>query len=126
MNKQQTGFTLLEVLIALAILAISLTALLKATSEDIRDTGYLKDKTVAMMLSNNVLTNVQEGRIEAPYTPYNNNFNLSALKQTYYLRVTRLKTADPYVDNIDVTVFLDAKQKNAVYSAHGSAKGQIT
>ncbi len=41
------GFTLLEVLIALAILAISLTALIKSQGQNIRDTLYLKDKVLA-------------------------------------------------------------------------------
>lgn len=41
------GFTLIEVLIALAILSIALTAIIKATSTDIQSTSYLKDKATA-------------------------------------------------------------------------------
>ena len=123
-KPSQSGFTLIEVLIALAILAISLTALLKATSEDIRDTGYLKDKTIAMMLSENALTQIQEGRLDAPLPPYENQFTWQALKQNYYLAASRKKTNDAYVDTIEITVYLDADHKQPLYSSLGAAKGQ--
>ena len=41
------GFTLIEVLIALAILAIALTAVIEATSKNIQNTLYLQNKTIA-------------------------------------------------------------------------------
>ncbi|CAM2799395.1 GspI family T2SS minor pseudopilin variant LspI [Legionella worsleiensis] len=41
------GFTLIEVLLALAIIAIALTALLKATAQNIENTHRLKEKTIS-------------------------------------------------------------------------------
>lgn len=41
-----SGFTLIEVLLALAVIAIALTALLKATAQNIGTTHRIKEKTV--------------------------------------------------------------------------------
>lgn len=43
-NRNQSGFTLIEVLLALTIIAIALTALLKVTGENISITGLVKEK----------------------------------------------------------------------------------
>jgi general secretion pathway protein I len=45
--KAHKGFTLIEVLLALAIIAIALTALLKATAQNIENTQRIKDKTIS-------------------------------------------------------------------------------
>jgi general secretion pathway protein I len=52
MNRHRSGgFTLIEVLIALMILAISLTAIVKATASDIQNTYYLKQKSIANLVA---------------------------------------------------------------------------
>jgi prepilin-type N-terminal cleavage/methylation domain-containing protein len=51
----QSGLTLIEVLVALAIISIALTAIIKATSENIRGTAYLQDKTIAMYVARQIL-----------------------------------------------------------------------
>src|SRR5690242_19316519 len=62
--RNQRGLTLIEVLIALAIVAIALTAVIKATSEDIRATNYLRNKTMAMCAGQYVMNAVQTGVIK--------------------------------------------------------------
>lgn len=47
MKNKSAGFTLIEVLIALSIIAIALTALLKATAQNIENTRRIKEKTLA-------------------------------------------------------------------------------
>jgi len=53
------GFTLLEVMVALAILAIALAAIIKASSEYAENLRYLRDRTVAHWVAMNVLTEVR-------------------------------------------------------------------
>ena len=56
MNRcNAAGFTLLEVLIALAILALSMGAIIKATSDYTSNQSYLRDRTMAMWVARNVL-----------------------------------------------------------------------
>ncbi len=49
------GFTLVEVMVALAIVAIALPALMFALSRQADDTGYLRDKSLARMVAENKL-----------------------------------------------------------------------
>ncbi len=53
------GFTLLEVLIALAIVAIALGALLKNSAGQARDTVYLRDKVFANWVALNKVSEFQ-------------------------------------------------------------------
>lgn len=62
------GFTLIEVLIALAIVAIAMTAIIKTTGDDIRTTAYLKEKTTAYWVAMNVLNETLAGASVAPAT----------------------------------------------------------
>ncbi|MCH9717759.1 MAG: type II secretion system minor pseudopilin GspI [Gammaproteobacteria bacterium] len=53
------GFTLIEVLIALAIISIALTALLLTTSETIKGTHRLRDQALAHLVATQALTLIQ-------------------------------------------------------------------
>lgn len=50
------GFTLLEVLVALALLAIALAAALRAAGRGTADLAYLRDRTFATWVAGNELT----------------------------------------------------------------------
>lgn len=53
------GFTLLEVLIALAVLALAMGAVIKAASDYTGNQAYLRDRTMAMWVARNVLVQFQ-------------------------------------------------------------------
>lgn len=53
------GFTLVEVMVALAIVAIALPAVLMALYQQVDDTGYLRDKTMAAMVAANKLAEMR-------------------------------------------------------------------
>ena len=52
-NKKAHGFTLLEVLIALAILAILMVSAIKITADNIKNLWYLENKTLAAIVASN-------------------------------------------------------------------------
>jgi general secretion pathway protein I len=56
------GFTLIEVLVALVVVAVSMTAAILAVSERTRDGTYLRDKTLAHWIAMNLVT---ERRLQA-------------------------------------------------------------
>jgi general secretion pathway protein I len=53
------GFTLLEVLIALVVLALSLGAVIKATGDYTNNQSWLRDRTLATWVARNVLVEFQ-------------------------------------------------------------------
>lgn len=55
------GFTLVEVMVALAIVAFGLTALFTATSQTVNASAYLREKTLAQWIA---LNRISEARIE--------------------------------------------------------------
>ena len=58
-SHKQHGFTLLEVLVALAILAIVMGALIKVTDSYAFNAGYLQQKTLAQWIAENKATEYQ-------------------------------------------------------------------
>ncbi len=67
--QKQNGLTLLEVLVALVILTLALTAIIKATTENIRATGYLQEKTHATWVGLNVLQKTRLELLRLPKAP---------------------------------------------------------
>lgn len=59
MNRHQRGFTLLEVMMALAVLAISGMALLNISRENLSNSHYLSQKRPAYWVAENALTNIR-------------------------------------------------------------------
>jgi general secretion pathway protein I len=57
----ERGFTLVEVMVALMVIAIALPALLKALYQQIDGTAYLRDKSIAQWVATNKLA---ENRIQ--------------------------------------------------------------
>lgn len=58
-RRRTRGFTLLEVLIALAIVALSVGALLGAVTSSASNVSYIKDKTIAEWVALNRLTEMR-------------------------------------------------------------------
>lgn len=57
--RTTSGFTLVEVLVALVVVALGLTALLVAVNSTARTSGYLRDKTLAQWIALNRLSEVR-------------------------------------------------------------------
>ncbi len=55
------GFTLIEVLVALAVLAIALSAIIKTMSTNTLNSIYLRDRTLAQWVALNKITELQLG-----------------------------------------------------------------
>ena len=58
-SRASGGFTLVEVLVALVVVALGLTALLVAVNGTARTSGYLRDKTLAQWIALNRLSEVR-------------------------------------------------------------------
>lgn len=61
MRSRNKGFTLLEVLVAMTILAVALAALVKGGSDHSRNTLYLQERTLAHWAGQNLLAEYETG-----------------------------------------------------------------
>lgn len=67
-RPRPSGFTLLEVMVALAILALALTAIVGINGNAIRSHGYAKRVTVATMLARSKMADIESKYIEEGFT----------------------------------------------------------
>ena len=97
------GFTLIEVLLALAIIAISLTALLKASSEDISITERIKNKSISHWVAMQGVAAILLGLIKA--NPNQETTEVTTLLgQKWYWRIKLSATPIKQVQQIQITV----------------------
>lgn len=80
---RKNGFTLIEVLIALAILAIALTAVIKATEDNSRNTLTLQNRIISHWVGMNLIAQMQLGVLPLP-TKGNSNGTTQMLNHTWY------------------------------------------
>ena len=103
MNNRKSGFTLIEVLLALAVIAIALTALLKATSQVVKNTARIKDKSISHWVAMQGVTAIQLGLI-----PVNVNQEITEttnmLGQQWYWRALLTATTIQHTQKITITV----------------------
>ncbi|OGT43506.1 MAG: type II secretion system protein GspI [Gammaproteobacteria bacterium RIFCSPHIGHO2_12_FULL_40_19] len=69
-KHKSAAFTLIEVLVALLIIAIALGAAVRSVNESVRVTTHVRDSVGAHWVGLNILSQIQTGMIAAP-TPSN-------------------------------------------------------
>lgn len=106
MPRQMAGLTLIEVLVALAIISIALTAVIKATSQNILGTGYLQNKTIALWVGKEVMSNAQLGLLKLPEDDSEGEVTtINMLGQDWYVRAAEDATPNARIKKIRVRVY---------------------
>jgi general secretion pathway protein I len=103
MKNNLQGFALIEVLIALAILSIALTAVIKATSQNIRDTLYLQNKMIAHWVGLNAMNEARLGLIKVSGDSPTQDTTLLGEKWSWHAYTEG--TPNPRIKEIHVDVF---------------------
>lgn len=101
-SRVQRGFTLIEVLVALAVLAISLAAVINGISSNVSNAAHLRDRTLAHWVAMNKVAEVQASAI-FPDTGVTKGEALLA-ERAWYWSMTVAGTADANVRRFDVEV----------------------
>lgn len=103
-HRVTRGFTLIEVMVALAVLAVGLTALVQAGAQRADNVGYLRDRTLATWVASDRLAEmrlegewpsagVQEGEVEMN-------------QRTWYWEADVQETEEERVRRVDMAVRL--------------------
>lgn len=73
-GSRATGFTLIEVMLALSIFALAALAAVKAASEHLNSIGYLQDKTFARFVASDRMSELS---LETRWPPENNQTGMA-------------------------------------------------
>jgi general secretion pathway protein I len=102
-NRRQRAFTLIEVVVAVAIAAIALVALAASTGQSIKNSAYLRDKLFAQWVASNAMNQMwlttsfpARGKQEGEET-------LGGRDWRWEREVT--ETQNPLVRRVDISVY---------------------
>ena len=94
--RRAEGLTLIEVLIALAILSIAFLAVVMSYNDSLRSTRYLIQKTYANWVGLDILARAQIGLVTAPFAPQEFKGETTAFKQNWQWIISQTATDDPH------------------------------
>jgi general secretion pathway protein I len=124
-SQRARGFTLVEVLVALMIVAVGLTALMVAVNGTARTSGFLRDKTLAQWIALNRLTEVRLNVVKFGQNTDTGELDFGSRKWHYDTRY--FDTSITSMKRVVVRVYLgDAKTKgNPIAQAVGFLGGSL-
>ena len=104
MRAAQRGFTLIEVLVAVAILALALGAVIVAGSRYVDNTVYLREKTLATWIAHNVIVEAMLlNRVPDQGKKEDDEVEFAGRRWTWQTEVH--STPDPDLRRMDVSVW---------------------
>lgn len=103
-TPNQAGLTLIEVLIALAIVAIAMTAIIQNTSQNIQGTTYLQEKTVAAWVALEVMNQARIGLLSVPEDPAKLEQETTMFGQTWFWEAYEKGTPNERIKEVEVDV----------------------
>lgn len=113
MKKLEQGLTLIEVLVALAIIAIAMTAAIKAASLSVQGIGHLQEKTLAAFVANQAINEARVGIIIIPPSAPLKQVT-HVLNKDLYWELSQKETPNPHIKEINVKVFANPDEDEEV------------
>lgn len=108
--KPQQGFTLVEILIALAVLAIVMSALLVSSSNYVNNAAYLKQTTLAQWVAENVATEYQvKNKFPRIGSKQDGETEMAGVKWRWRVQTKKLNIPFPMpnIRQLEIRVILD-------------------
>jgi len=112
-NLRQQGMTLIEVLIALFILAIALAAVIKSIDTSISSTAYIKERTLGHWVAVNKANELQLGLISNGIGETSGEETMAETEWYWRINITETDEATLRRADIQVSVDRDANEPSA-------------
>jgi len=125
-NKSSSGFTLVEILVALTIIAIAMGALIKSTGSHTASASYLKQKTIAHYVAMN---EIKKLHIQNEFPAIGTEKKSTDMAgQTWYWKreIEETGLQNPYTGKpakimrqVDITVYSDEDYEKSLTKLNG-------
>lgn len=111
-NAREKGFTLIEVLIAVAVLAIALMAVVRVTGVAIKNSEYLKQNTIAHWVAMDVIAQAQVGLVATPSAGGMQAGQETMLGNNYPWQMTASNVPNQAMLQVELRVFNAGKKRS--------------
>ncbi len=108
----ESGMTLIEVMVALAVFALAALSVVTVASEHLRSIAYLEQKNIAIWVANNHLSEVELMGELPGYGIKKGKVEYAG--STWYWEQNTVKTADPDFRSINIRIFNSEKSQDAL------------
>jgi general secretion pathway protein I len=100
--KSARGFTLIEILVAVAVLAIALSAIISGMARYADNASYLKEKTLALWVAHNRLTEIELAPTWPDTGKSDGTVDYAGLSWKWVVEVKT--TSDDHLRRVDISV----------------------
>ena len=116
-NKKSNGFTLVEVLVAMTILAVGVSALVSSSGASAFRSGKLREKEMGRWVAANHLATLQA----LPSWPDlgSKNTEVDMAKQRWFINTRTRRLEDKDLRRLDIEVRLNPDSDSYIYSVTG-------
>ncbi|MBC8210681.1 MAG: type II secretion system minor pseudopilin GspI [Gammaproteobacteria bacterium] len=113
----QNAFTLIEIMVALAIIGLTMGAIIENTTASTRNALYLQEKTIASWIAMNQISLVRARREWTSVS--NKKGEVEMANREWIWKMEILKTDDPNMRRLNVDVYLADKDDQSLASMTG-------
>jgi general secretion pathway protein I len=110
--KKNRGMTLIEVMVALAVFSLAALAAVNVATEHMRSLSYIEQKTLALWVANNHLTQLQLDKKLPKLGDTKGRVEFAG--QTWHWRQSGLKTPDPDFRMVRIRILSSADSTSAL------------
>ena len=112
-SSKMRGMTLIEILVALVIIAVALSAAIRSVNASIVNTDYLKEKSFAHWV---VMNEVAEQQLKEFSTASNEWAQVEMAERTWYINTKVITTDTKSLLRIETHVYKDRNDSSALAS----------
>ena len=111
------GFTLIEVLVAMTIIAVGVSALVGSAAASAWRADYLRNREFGRWVASNVLAELQVVPAWPSIGSKNTEVDMGSI--TWYVKTSTQAVADPDLRRVDVEVRRDKDAESYIYTVAG-------